>query len=108
MCFQEKPMTEYYNSSSQKDGKQNHCKACYKIYFTNWRSMRQEAPQTEFPQSKVCQDCGIERPISQFGKRSASKDKKMHVCKDCWRIQTRNALARHYQNRVKTLGRSEV
>lgn len=101
MCFQMKPISEFYNSSRHALGKQSHCKACYKVYFDNWRTMRQQAPQTEFPQSKVCLDCGVERPISQFGKRSASKDKKMSVCKDCWRIQTRNALARHYQKKVK-------
>ena len=108
VCFQEKPMLEYYNSSKSKDGKQNHCKDCYKIYFKDWRSRRQESPQSEFPQAKTCLDCGKERPISQFGRRSASKDKKMSVCKDCWRIQTRNALARHYQKKVRANGNSQI
>jgi superfamily II helicase len=104
MCFQEKPILDFYNNSSKKDGKQTFCKDCYKSYYKNWVEVRKESPQTEFPQSKTCTECHVERPISQFGKRSAAKDKKMSVCKDCWRIVTRNALARHFQKGVRTNG----
>lgn len=106
MCFQEKPLTEYYNSSYQRDGKQNNCIPCYKQYYKKWVENRNESAQTAFPQSKVCLDCRVERPISQFGKRKTSKDKKMSYCKDCWLIRTRNALAKHYQKKVRANGGS--
>lgn len=104
ICFALRPMTDYNYSSQKKDLRQNICKDCFKVYYSEWADKRKAAPQTEFPQSKTCQECGIERPISQFGKRSTAKDKKMSICKDCWRIVTRNALARHHQRKVKANG----
>lgn len=106
MCFIEKPLTEYHTSKRAKDGKQNNCKICQTEYFKKWREVRKESPQSEFPQSKVCSECRVERPISQFGNRSDKKDKKMPTCKDCWRILTKNAVRRLNNKRIKSLGRS--
>lgn len=93
-CFTEKPVTEFYNANNNERGKQYMCIDCYKAYFKNWRKEQVEKPQSEFPQSKVCSDCLVEKPISQFGTRSVSRDKKMSYCKPCWRIRVSKASRR--------------
>jgi len=82
-CFTEKPISEFYNSN--KNGKQSMCIPCYKAYFKAWRQARKAQPQSSFPTSKVCFKCGLDRPLSQFGKRSLALDKKNDYCKDCWK-----------------------
>jgi hypothetical protein len=98
-CFLEKPLSDYYNLNNTADGKQSMCISCYKVYFKRWRETRKGMTQSEFPTSKVCAQCGVEKPVSQFGKRSVSKDKLMYDCKPCWRKKTQKALTRHYEKR---------
>lgn len=98
-CFIEKPIIEFYVFNKAKDGRQSMCIVCYKNYFKTWRERRTNAPQTQFPQSKVCNKCKVEKPISQFGKRSASKDKHSYLCKPCNRIQTKEAMKRHLERK---------
>lgn len=81
-CFQEKPLTEYSNCNSK--GKQAMCKPCYSAYFKAWRAHRSAEPAKDVPNSKTCLDCGLEKPIGQFGKRSTSADKRNIYCKECW------------------------
>lgn len=38
--------------------------------------------------TKVCKACGQHKPLSEFYKKSTSRDGYRHKCKDCWRIQT--------------------
>jgi hypothetical protein len=104
-CFIEKPPTEFHVANHTASGRQSMCIPCYKTYYKNWREARKESSQSEFPQSKKCQDCGLEKPVSQFGKRSTSKDKLMYVCKPCWRVQTRQALKKHYAKKAASSGR---
>lgn len=98
-CFQEKPIIEYYMFNKAKDGRQSMCIPCYKEYFKTWRANKKESPATEFPQSKVCQHCHVEKPVSQFGKRSVSKDKLHYLCKPCHRIDNKKALKRHLEKK---------
>lgn len=94
-CMQLKPLTDFYNDNSNKDGKQYMCIVCYKAYFKAWRASRSEAKQSVHVQSKVCFDCRSEKPISQFGKRSSSLDKHNSYCKECWRVRTKVAQRKH-------------
>jgi hypothetical protein len=94
-CFELKQITDYYVLNKAKDGRQAMCIPCYKSYFKNWTEIRQGRPQSEFPQSKTCTTCHVEKPISQFGTRSSSLDKKLSVCKPCWRIAVTKARRRH-------------
>jgi hypothetical protein len=43
---------------------------------------------TVVPKPKTCPDCGLEKPISQFGLRSVSPDKHSTYCKPCWRTRS--------------------
>jgi hypothetical protein len=97
-CFTEKPLSEFYEASNKR-GKQYMCIDCYKSYFKTWREEQKQKPQTEFPTAKTCLDCGLEKPISQFGTRSVAKDKKMSYCKPCWRKQTQKAYRRQLENK---------
>ena len=103
-CFIEKPVTEFYVANHTPSGRQSMCIPCYKAYFKQWRANRLSASQSEFPQSKTCQKCRQEKPLSQFGKRSVSKDKKMYMCKVCWRKETQAALKRHYNKKRVEVG----
>lgn len=93
-CDEIKDFDAFYNMSRSSDGKQHMCIPCYRKYFKEWRKNRNEMPQTEFPTSKICWGCKTEKPISQFGKRSVSKDKHLDWCRPCWRIETRKAIKR--------------
>ena len=93
-CFQEKPITEYYVATKNKDGRQAMCTPCYKEYFKTWRDNRKANAGIEPAQSKTCIHCHVEKPISQFGKLSVAVDKKMSVCKQCWRISVQKAKKR--------------
>jgi hypothetical protein len=104
-CFIDKPVTEFYVANHVPSGRQSMCIPCYKAYYKNWREQRKESKPIDFPQSKTCQDCGQNKPVSQFGKRSVSKDKLMYVCKPCWRLQTRQALKKHYAKKAAVSGR---
>ena len=82
-CKQEKPLDEYYNANNKRN-KQSMCILCYKGYLKAWRESRKAQPQSVIVTSKVCNDCGLEKPSSQFGKRSINLDKKNDYCKPCW------------------------
>lgn len=91
----EKPVNEFYNANNNSLGKQYMCIVCYKAYFKAWRASRSEAKQAVHVESKVCPDCRLEKPISQFGKRSSSLDKHNLYCKPCWRVRTKKAQQKH-------------
>ncbi len=95
-CKTEKPISEYYNANNTKYGKQGMCIPCYKAYFKAWRASRNDKPQSVHVDSKVCLDCGLERPISQFGKKSTSLDKHNIYCKECWRQRCKGAQRKYY------------
>ena len=99
MCFTDKPLSEFYDANTKR-GKQYMCIPCYKTYFKEWRLQRKTANQADFPQSKTCLQCHVEKPISQFGKRSISKDKKNDYCVPCWRIKTKESLRKHYAKKT--------
>ena len=41
-CKETKPIEEFHNQKSRKDGKQNHCKACSKLNMERWRKNNRE------------------------------------------------------------------
>lgn len=102
-CFIEKPIIEFHIANKSKDGRQAKCKSCMASYYAAWRGQRIESPAIEQPQSKRCLECHVEKPISQFGRRSVSLDKKHYLCKECQRKQNREALRKHYARKREAL-----
>ena len=97
-CFVEKEITEFNLSNSQKTRQRQYmCKDCHKAYHKAWRASKKDEHATVDVQSKVCYDCRLEKPRSQFGKKSVSKDKLNEYCKPCWRerVYTSKRKAAH-------------
>ena len=85
-CKVEKPFSEYNTSNAKySNGFQNMCKQCWVGYNKAYTEARKLAKAKVDVQSKVCLDCGLEKPRSQFGVRSVSLDKLNSYCKPCWR-----------------------
>lgn len=105
ICKLEKPVTEY-NISNKKygDGFHNYCKACQSAYYKAYNARMRQAKAKEVPQSKVCRDCGSEKPISQFGDRSNSPDKHNIYCKVCWKKRVLIS-SRKFQEKLRQNGR---
>ena len=90
-CKNEKMLSEFNELAHTKDGKQAMCKACYKVYLKAWADHRKDAKAQLVVDAKVCLDCALKKPISQFGKKSVSLDKHNEYCKPCWK--QRNLVA---------------
>ena len=86
MCFHEKPVIEFsVNNRKYGDGRSSYCKVCQAAYYKTYNAARKDAQPKYDRQSKKCRDCALDKPISQFGKRSNSPDKHNIYCKPCWR-----------------------
>lgn len=83
-CLTQKPYTEF-NVTNIKygDGFQNYCKDCGKAYYKAYNASRKAAKQSVVLDSKECRQCGLKKPISQFGLKSNVPDKHNIYCKDC-------------------------
>lgn len=88
MCFNEKEITEFnFSSSRYGDGRNSYCKGCQSTYYKAYNAARKAAQPQLVSQSKTCRDCGLDKPIAQFGKRSVSPDKHNIYCKKCWNVR---------------------
>lgn len=93
-CKTHKHFTEF-NTSNRGDGFQNVCKPCAKAYYKAYNASRKAAKPLVVVQSKVCLDCKLEKPISQFGTKNNTLDKKQIYCKPCWRTRCYKAQKRY-------------
>lgn len=85
-CQTDKALSEFNkNSTGYGDGHMYYCKACQKAYYKAYMDAMKDAEPTVKVSSKVCRECGLEKPISQFGKKSTSPDKHQIYCRPCWR-----------------------
>ena len=103
MCKNEKLLSEFNELAHTKDGKQSMCKSCFSTYYKAWRQARKDAKAKVIHNSKVCLDCALEKPISQFGKKSTSLDKHNDYCVLCWRHRNKVAQ-RKYQEKKRSNG----
>lgn len=102
-CEQIKDVSEFNKANANhKDGLYPHCRACQSAYYKAYNAARKAASPTVTYQFKTCRDCGLERPINQFGKKSTSLDKHNIYCKPCWRKKSLAAIRRMRQNGRKT------
>ena len=51
--------------------------------------------------TKICNKCGIEKPLSEFYNRSASKDKKTTYCKACITVYQRGCCKKIHEMRER-------
>jgi len=95
MCFTEKEITDF-NLSNRKygDGRSSYCRECQSTYYKAYNEARKAAQPKVVLMFKTCRDCGSEKPISQFGKRSLSLDKHNIYCKPCWKQRCKVATRR--------------
>lgn len=100
-CHIEKEANEFYKHKSSKDRLQATCKVCQSAHSKAYMRSRSNADQTVQVDAKVCLDCGLKKPISQFGKKSTSLDKHLSYCKPCWRDRSLEAMRKVYAKRRK-------
>ena len=93
-CKEEKPFTKYHKNKNSVDGYGYVCKSCTSAYYKGYNASRKAANQQVVLQSKTCRDCGLEKPISQFGKKNNVPDKHNIYCKPCWRIRCSESMRR--------------
>lgn len=91
-CKLEKPLNEFYKNNATSDGLCFKCKLCQNAFYKAYNASRRDAKAKVHVQSKVCRQCGLEKPISQFGRKSTSLDKHQIYCKPCWREKTYKAI----------------
>ncbi len=95
-CKIEKSADLFYKNRKAADGLTYKCIACQSAYYKGYNASRKTAEPRVEVKSKVCRTCGLEKPISQFGKKSTSLDKYNIYCKPCWRVRTYAAIKRQH------------
>jgi hypothetical protein len=98
LCKEAKPLSEYYKNSKAADGYTFRCKVCTSSYYKGYNASRKAANARVDIKSKVCRECGLEKPVSQFGRKETSLDKYNIYCKPCWRIRCAKAMRKMYAN----------
>ena len=95
VCGQSKSYSEFSKDNRTPDTYSYRCKSCQNAYYKIYNASRKAADAKVVVQSKVCRACGLEKPISQFGKKSTSLDKHQIYCKPCWRIRCYESMRRN-------------
>jgi len=102
VCQVEKTLDDFHKSKKNSDGYVFRCKSCVSAYYKGYNASRKAAHARVDIKSKVCRDCNLEKPPSQFGKRATSLDKHNIYCKPCWRKRSLAAIRRMRQNGRQT------
>jgi hypothetical protein len=95
VCKEQKFLNDFYKDKKTSDGHSFRCKACTNAYYKSYNASRKLAQARYEVKSKVCRTCGLEKPISQFGKKSTSLDKHQIYCKPCWRNRVYESMRRN-------------
>ena len=105
-CNTEKPMEGFSKHPTSADKLQAACKDCKNAYSRGYTRARTAAEQSVVVDAKVCLDCGLKKPIGQFGKKSASLDKHNEYCKACWRERCSIANKKHYTKLLRNYAKN--
>ena len=105
-CHIQKDSNEYYSHPTSKDGKQSSCIVCQNAHSKAYMLARKNAERSVVVDAKVCLDCGLKKPIGQFGKKSASLDKHNEYCKACWRERCSIANKKHYTKLLRNYAKN--
>lgn len=93
-CKKNLELREFSKSVHSSDGYQSWCKECTNAANKRRYEQRKNEPKSITRTSKKCNDCKKTKPVSQFGKKTQSKDKLMPYCKPCWTTRTKKARQR--------------
>jgi RNase P subunit RPR2 len=91
-CLKMVDVDNFVASKKTRDGKASYCKPCQSDYYKAYNASRKAAKASVVHQSKTCPDCGLDKPISQFGKKSTSLDKHNLYCKICWKAKVYKSM----------------
>lgn len=81
-CSAKLPLTGFYVSSSNTDGRVNFCPSCYQAkQKARYETKRLVADTTSEP--KVCKACGQLKPADAYYRNYATKDCLQRFCKPC-------------------------
>jgi hypothetical protein len=103
-CDIDKPLDEFSNNSSRKDGKSGKCKECTKLNYKNkqlvenpeYHSKKIANEEAFLRGNKICKKCDEEKSLDEFHNSKKFKDGKHNNCKSC-----RNADNVEYNKNTK-------
>jgi 5-methylcytosine-specific restriction endonuclease McrA len=81
-----KPVSEFHKNKSDPSGIARRCKVCKRAEHDARYAARLQcySPVTH----KVCRDCGVEKPASEFGRQTAARDGLTSYCNACNRLRS--------------------
>ncbi len=95
VCGESKNYSDFHKDKRTPEGYGYRCKLCTSSYYKGYNASRKAAKARTEPSSKICRQCNLEKPISQFGKKSTSLDKHQIYCKPCWRERVYESMKRN-------------
>jgi hypothetical protein len=99
-CGKVLPVSEFSKCKKMKSGRSNTCKKCVAKQERIRQRKREQhirrLEQAPTEGSKVCKECGVEKPYSEFNRHSNYKDRHENRCKQC-----RAAMVRERRRRMK-------
>lgn len=102
-CHQIKPLSEFNNSMSWKDGLHSHCKPCVTQQSQELKQRwKEDRKHVDPPKEKLCTRCYRIFPIAHFCSNISSKDGFDNICRGCLKKRQKDYSARWIQDRKKT------
>jgi hypothetical protein len=89
VCKQQKPYSEFFRSSSNKDGFNSRCKRCYADSLGYTRQYRKPINDVIPKDMKECLTCHNVYPKTEMYFRSSGKKGLRHECRECERQRQR-------------------
>ncbi len=113
-CGELKPLDQFRNRRSSKDGKHAQCKKCMSLANKAWKlkddpqqrlAKKEDDLRLSLEGQKKCSQCHEIKPLSEFTSRKEAKDGKRKECKGC---KTAYNAKWFTENREKSLAKSRA
>lgn len=85
-CKEVKDEIDFNKNANGVMGLQAVCRSCTSEYTQLYKEKRKKEGVKKYVDSKVCARCHMEKPRSQYGKRTVSPDGLAVYCKSCTRV----------------------
>jgi hypothetical protein len=86
VCGQAKPISEFHRQASAKGGIRPHCKDCGNAKN---RDLRKRAAENARATTRVCEVCGVEKPLQQYRLQGEGYKYRRKECRGCERDRRR-------------------